>query len=162
MTNSEKIAELKEEITRLQGRIEDLEKSEKKSSKWKPKDGEVYWYITEHGHAVYDIWEDDNIDDERYAIGNCFPTEESAEFEVERLKVIAEMKEFSFEQDWNNKYQRKYFLYYNCDGADIEIDFYVSTAYDVIYFNSKEQAQACIDSVGQERIKKYYFRIKED
>ena len=39
MTNLEKITEIKEEITKLQKRIEQIEKSEKqKTGRWKPGD----------------------------------------------------------------------------------------------------------------------------
>ena len=96
MTNLEKIRELKEEIARLQGRIEEIEKSEQKSSRWKPELGEVYWFISGHGGIVYAVWQGNREDIGRYAIGNIFPTKEAAEFEAERLRVIAEMQEFAF------------------------------------------------------------------
>ena len=96
------IAKLTVKINELQKKIDDLEKSEQKSGRWKPKDGEVYFFITNDGYVSYKSWDNDGTDNNRYAIGNCFPTEEAAEFEAERLRVIAEMQEFAFEPDWND------------------------------------------------------------
>ena len=161
MTNLEKIAEIKEEIARLQKRVDDLEKSEKKTGRWKPQYGEVYFYITSAGNISYKSWYNEDVDINRYAIGNCFPTEEAAEFEREHLKVIAEMQEFAFEPDWNNRTQSKYELFYDHTDADIHTTSYTYVNDSSICFKTEAQAQACINSVGEERIKKYYFRIKE-
>ena len=168
MTNSDRehikseIAKLTVEIKELQEKIDDLEKSEKKSSRWKPEWGEVYFFITNDGYVSYKSWNNDGTDNDRYAIGNIFPTKEAAKFERERLKVIAEMQEFAYEPDWENLNTIKYRIDYSYAYEQLRIDYYTSLNLSNICFKTGEQAQACIDSVGKERIKKYYFRIKED
>ena len=91
------IAKLTVKIKELQERIDELEQSEQKSGRWKPEVGEIYFYISSHGTIERYTWKDSTFDNNRYEIGNCFPTEEATEFEIERLKVIAEMQEFAFE-----------------------------------------------------------------
>lgn len=48
-----------------------------------------YYYIDTFGTACSDIWDNDEIDNGRREIGNCFLTKEDAEFEVERRKIEA-------------------------------------------------------------------------
>lgn len=141
-----------------------VKKSNKLKSKvWKPEYGETYFYI---GSRVYiSRWLDDDIDRTRYAIGNCFKTQEEAEFALERQKVITELKRFALEHneeiDGNNKQQNKYILFYNLCGNSIEIDYWRSCRYYGICFTSKEIAWQAVEKIGKERLKKYYFEVKE-
>lgn len=48
-----------------------------------------YYYIDTFGTACSDIWDNDEIDNGRREIDNCFLTKEDAEFEVERRKIEA-------------------------------------------------------------------------
>ena len=48
-----------------------------------------YYYIDTFGTACSDIWDNDEIDNGRREIGNCFLTKEDAKFEVERRKIEA-------------------------------------------------------------------------
>ena len=98
----------------------------------------------------------------RLSLGNCFKTREEAEFELERIKVIAEMKKFAESEDreWDSCVKHWY-LYYDVVGRSIEYMYSSLYKYDAIYFASKEEAQKCVDTIGGDRIKKYYFRVKE-
>ncbi len=87
-------------------------------------------------------------------------------FALERQKVITELKRFALEHndkeiDWNNIEQRKCFLSYQHDKNIIFIDFYYSVQIYNIYFTSEEIAQAAIKEIGEERLRKYYFEVKE-
>ena len=164
-----KLEELENELERLKSEIEKLkveEKQEKKCTRWKPSAGDAYWCINGNGIANELHWVYDIVDKGAYSIGDCFQTKEEAEFEIERLKVIAEMKEFAFEPDWNDVSQLKYCIYYNYHkdeimGPALQIEYYYSTKYCDIYFESFKKAQECINAVGADRIKKYYFRVEE-
>ena len=78
---------------------------------------------------------------------------------VEKLKVEAELRKFSrpFECGEINEY---IFLDTDSDRIDVENRYYFLTQ-GTIYFDSKEKAQQAIESVGEERIKKYLFGVEE-
>ena len=146
-----------------------IEKSTKKKSKvWKPKIENHYYYIDCNGNegAEFDYWGNNCIDEYRYTIGNCFPTKEKAEFAVERLKVIAELKRFAQEHnekeiDWRDYGQCKYYIF--CEFHEhveyIDIGCVKECKSNDICFTSEEIAQQAIDAIGEDRIKKYYFEV---
>lgn len=149
-----------------------IEKASKPKNKvWKPEENETYYYICSYCNiekdTYYDINIKNNIHKNRYAIGNCFKTKEEAEFALERQKVITELKRFTLEHnegeiDWSNGNQYKYYLYFNHYENRICISactYYTYT--QCIYFTSSEIAQAAIKEISEERIKKYYFEVKE-
>lgn len=95
-----------------------VEKGNKPKNKiWKPKYDEGYYASDSSGAVLETTWNTE-IDEQMYDIGNCFKTKKEAEFEVERLKVIAELKRYAQEHnecevDWSNANQFKYYLYYS-------------------------------------------------
>ena len=144
-----------------------IKKANKPKNKvWNPEENETYYYSYSDGNIEEATWDNLNVDKNRYAIGNCFKTKEEAEFALERQKVITELKRFALEHndkeiDWNNIEQRKCFLSYQHDKNIIFIDFYYSVQIYNIYFTSEEIAQAAIKEIGEERLRKYYFEVKE-
>lgn len=132
------------------------------------KKGDKYYYINDAGSIFnYDCHED--ISDEAHLnIGNCFKTEEEAKHMVEKLKVIHELQKFAYENnekeiDWNGVKQYKHFLRYDVDDKEIYIDssiYYKSEPFN-IYFTSLDIAREAIKTIGENRIKKYYFDIEE-
>lgn len=148
-----------------------IEKANKPKNKvWKPEENEKYYYSYSDGSIEQDTYHDSNVDtyvhEDRYAIGNCFKTREEAEFAVERQKVITELKRYAMEHneediDWNDDFQEKYCLYYNHTEREISIISKLIMQTAEIYFSSKSTAQAAIKEIGKERLKKYYFEVKE-
>jgi hypothetical protein len=142
-----------------------VEKANKpKSRAWKPEVWEKY-YTVDRGKSY--IWKDDIIDRFNYTIGNCFKTQEEAEFALERLKVIAEMKRYiaehdDVELDWDNPNQLKYYLAFNRRSGAID--------YASIISMQAVEASLCtsvgsvllgmIKEIGQDRIKRYYFGVE--
>lgn len=119
--------------------------------------GMIYFYINDFGHITQKEWLDSMLDKRRAEIGNCFETDMEAIFELERLKVRAEMK--GYEADGNDRYA----LIYDCT-EDLIVPVKVSEKTALvggIFFSSWGGAFACIQNIGYERLKKYYFRIKE-
>lgn len=143
-----------------------IEKSTKKKSKvWKPELEETYYRI-EGTKVISNIWHNIPYDNYSYSIGNCFQTEEEAEFAVERLKVIAELKRFAQEHnekeiDWNNFNQDKFSITYN--SYDKKIDYVLSNGCKInfISFTSKKVLFDAIDAIGEDRIKKYYLEVED-
>jgi hypothetical protein len=90
---------------------------------------------------------------------NAFLTYEEAEFEVERRKVIQELKRFSKEFEYNENNRNIAFdfseeeIFYDCNNI---------LQYPYIYFESKEKAQEAVKSVGEDRVIKYYLGVNDE
>lgn len=147
-----------------------VEKANKKENNkvWKPKNGEEYYYIYSDGTMDCLDWDNDSEDKNRYLLGNCFKTKEEVESAIEKLKVIAELKRFAEENnereiDWNDWTQYKFSIY--CSYLhDNDIQCKESHAHkygNTVYFTSEKIAKAAIEKIGEDRLKKYYFEVKD-
>ena len=148
---------VQDEIKALKERIVELEELAKEEEEF-PQDGDVYWYINPLGFAFHDEWSGFITERHKIEIGNVFKTKEQADFAVEKLKVEAELRKFSrpFKYgDWNFE------ILWNNHENNIELDWsgYV-VRQSVVYFESGEVAEKAIESVGEERIKKYIFGVE--
>ena len=138
------------------------------SKVWKPeKDGHYYYYDND-GRTYQSSYCEDSIDKRRLEFGNCFKTQEEAKHMAEKLKVINELKNFALENnnekiDWRDKCIGKYFITYDFYDEEISVASYTFRNFlpFEIYFTSKEIAQKAIKTIGEYRIKKYYFDIEE-
>lgn len=131
------------------------------------KSGEIFFFIGSAG----EVWEKDFVpgnssDENRFLLENAFPTREAAEFEVERLKVLHEIKEFiakndDKEIDWTNRYTKKYSLYYDAEHGRVSYGTTeeVMATQKEFYSSSMKIIDDMIETIGKERIKKYYFGI---
>lgn len=79
-------------------------------------------------------------------------------FRAEQLKVEAELRRFS--SPFNNG-EENYIIYFNHHKNMVRIDKSAYLQYSNIHFASPEIAQKAIDTVGEDRIKKYYFGVTE-
>lgn len=130
---------------------------------------ELFFYIDSVGEVWEKRFSSSAIGNEsRFLLGNAFPTREAAEFEVERRKVIHEIKEFiakndDKEIDWTDGHTKKYSLYYDA-GHDLvshgSTDEVMATQKE-FYSSSMKIIDDMIEAIGKERIKKYYFGITE-
>lgn len=126
--------------------------------------GDEYFFLTESGIVQGGIWRDDMTSLSILSIGNMFLTEEDAEFAIERLNVIAELKKYAKEfsdEEWLNQSIVKHFITFDYEDHAINIGYVCSTKVSDIYFESEEKAQEVIKAVGEDRIKKYYLGVKE-
>ena len=142
----------------------DLLEKPKPKSVWDLKNGDVYYFLTSYGYVMKTVWVNADADNEKLSIGNAFLTEEDAEFAREHLKVITELKKYAKEfsdEEWSNPTIPKYVIYLSSQDYRMDITSHYSVRYPFLYFESKEKAQEAIDAVGEERIKKYYFGVKE-
>ena len=149
---------LQEELKALKERIAELEEQAKEEQEF-PQDGDTYSYINTYGGVESDIWEGHFAERSMVKIGNFFKTEEEAEFEVEKLKVEAELRKFSrpFKVDKDNTG-----LYYGHESGEIMFtEVKTCQMQGAIYFESRDKAQQAIKSVGEERIKKYIFGVED-
>lgn len=138
--------------------------------KWRPKEKELYFYITSNGDIEFSYYKNKSINDKRRIcnIGNFFKTDEEAEHMVEKLKIIRELQDFALENndknvDWRDKCTGKYFITYDFYDEEISTASYTFRNFLPfnIFFTSKEIAQKAITKIGKERLERYYFDIKE-
>lgn len=139
---------------------EEMEKCIKKSKgKWRPKDGDIYWYINQYGNITNN--------------GTCgtYPTcEYQLSFmrlfktygEAARyLEIMKACKEASFEPDWEDCNEFKYCFYYNHMDHRIEISYrYVSNFGVQFYFESYDKARELINKFGEKNIAKYVLGVE--
>lgn len=150
---------------------DDWEIVEEKKKYWTPKEKEKYFYIEDCIGVSDDRNVQAPIDYCRFNIGNCFKTKEEAEHILEKLKVIHELQKFAYENnegeiDWNNKDQRKYYLILTCTGGknrymDATYTFELRSVPFNVYFTSEKLAKKAIETIGEERLKKYYFNVED-
>lgn len=138
------------------------------SKVWKPKEKELYFYYDSEGLIYESVYSGGSIDKNRLDLGNCFKTRKEAEHMVEKLTVINELKNFALENngaeiDWNNSSQRKSAIIYDPEDQNVDVYCNWHTQYIPfnIHFTSEKIAQKAIETIGVDRIKKYYFDVKE-
>lgn len=64
----------------------------KPSTVWKPEVGDQYYFWNSSGEANWNNWDDDDVDNHRYATGNCFQTKEECQAYGERKTRIETAK----------------------------------------------------------------------
>lgn len=136
-----------------------------KPNRWKPDQGDIYYYIDSSGDIIEAVFVRDKKDIYRLSINNCFNTEEEAEFRLEQIKVYHELKnvadEFNNKIDWNDL-QYKYHICIDITAPQqcLLINQVVVTQFiGSIYFTSRHLAQQAIDRIGADRIKKYLMEV---
>lgn len=146
-----------------EGFMELLEKPKPKTV-YNLKYGDSYFFLTALGTIMTGIWHNDGTDFNRRRIGNTFLTIEDAKFASERLKVIAELKEYAKEfsdEEWKNKDLPKYNIKSDCENYAIRIVYERCLKGNDIYFGTEEMAEIAVETVGKDRVKKYYLGVKE-
>jgi len=154
------VEQLEKKIAELQKQINEM----KREKIWKPLRGETYFYVDNDGT----IEEDDNnelrIDLDKMNVGNCYQTEEKAEFEANREKYTRLFRQYVEQHteplDWKNINQDKYSVY-----SSVGEGFYISPVATIknafqIYASSDEILRNAIEFVGEENFKKYILEVE--
>jgi len=107
MNKQDKIKELEKTITDAQAEIEALNKSKR----YKPKDGERYFYKSQY-EVSSTAWEDDDTDNRYYKSGNCYRTREEAQRAYDRDVLLTKVwDDCDFDADWGDD-EHKFEIYY--------------------------------------------------
>lgn len=124
----------------------------------KPDFGESFFYLTDTGSIVEDTWTDTHTDYARLCLGNLFKNKEDAEFQLERLKVLAELQPYTckFERDLHN-----YNFYYDHIDEKLRLGYSNFTQHANINFRTEELAKEAKEAVGEDRIKKHLFYVTD-
>ena len=124
--------------------------------RWRPGYDEKYYFIRREGDIDNFTWTNDDYDKRMSAAANVYWSEGDAEFALERRKVLSEMDE------WTGEYGDPVSIaYYENDGKVESIAALYPNRGEAV-FATYEDAEGCIRAIGQERLKKYYFRVSED
>ena len=134
--------------------------------RWRAKREEGYYFIDMNLDVRYDVDTYLKVDNEQYKVGNYFKTKKEAEFEREKRLVYQELKDYAIEHNegkinFYNQEQDKFYIYYRSNENRLVIS-YTNTWYDMlgVYFTSKEIARNAINTIGEQRIKKYLFGVE--
>ena len=139
--------------------------SKKPKTVWDLKTGDEYYYIDMCGDVDITAFRNGTYltDEKIIKIGNAFLTEEEAEFEVKRRECESILLKYGNRDmmSFGHNFE-KYFIYFNYVKSVIKIGSCCKTCdQGTIYFESEELAQKAIDEVGEDRLKKYVFNVKE-
>lgn len=154
-------------ITKFVGYIDDLLANDwvyivyPNSKKWKPENGDRYYFIDSMNLCSFYTYANDEVDKALSIIGNCFKSEEEAKHMVEKLKIIAKLREFTT-VDFNDNHNKiKFVIYYDSASKEININTheYIRELPFNIYFATKEDCINAINEIGEENLKKYYFDV---
>ena len=122
---------------------------------WIPKMNDKYWEIDSCGEVVYELWDNSSYDHFMLGKRNVYQTEEEAQFALDMYHFC---KERSFEPDWEDDNQKKYFL---SSGEKVVVaDYWYSYRHFLpFYYPTKEAAQEIINKYSFEELEKYYGRV---
>lgn len=142
----EKIALLETELIKVK-EIAETMKKRADGGVFKPEDGKKYWFISDDGDTDYSHWVDTRFDESRYAIGNCFPTEQAAEDTVRVLKLVQKARESQegFVPDWEDLAQYKHHLYFDSAGIYVVMSYATNAAPIFGYWEDKSMCEQFID-----------------
>ena len=134
-----------------------------KSSKWIPKENEVYYYVNmSYLNVDGNGWYNDRKDNTIIKYNKIFKTKEDAQEYAAYLKA---RKEYSYEfsrEEWESDGIDKYSIYYDYDYNNVMIGL-CNTFRNLnqIYFKTEEKAQEFIDKY-KKQILKFEFGIEEE
>lgn len=141
-------------------KLKELLVKPKPKTVWDLIKGDRYYYINTTGGVCSFSWVADEEDLRRRERGNVFLTEKEAKFEVERQKCEAIMLKYGRRTFKYNK--DNYLIRINNNDEKVEVGFWAIYQFQgSIYFDTKELAQKAINEIGEERLKKYIFRVEE-
>ncbi|MBR6613201.1 MAG: hypothetical protein IKK84_00350 [Clostridia bacterium] len=154
-----KIEELEQKLNECQKALAELKES-KKEGKWKPKQGERFWFRDIDGDIVYTAYGNTN-DVHNWRLSNLpiFPTEEQCERYWHFMDTVKEKSyEFS-KEEWEDEQITKISIYYDYTLEKMNmVTNYCERRLNTFYFKTEEDAQYIIDNFKDELME---FFIKE-
>lgn len=155
------IEQLEAAIAAANKKLAELKAAEATQAKkaW-PHIGDTYWTIDEGAEVFVSAWASDDTDQARMAVGNVFRTEAEAEHEIDRRKVLTELRRLARESwggdkaDWKNDDQKKFVVVFDHQNNKFGVDDWHSSQFACcVFFASREAARAAVETIGAERLK---------
>ena len=137
----------------------------KSKTVWDLKIGDKCYFATVIGHVFPGTWNNLNAQIENRKLGNCFLTEEEAEYELERRRIENEMLRLGGRRNFK-KGELNWYIYSFCDFGNKNS---IGYNYDRdnndgrwrIYFDSIKDCSNAVNLIGEDKIKKYLFGVEE-
>lgn len=129
--------------------------------RWKPKDNEKYWYITDYGTVNYTLLTSKSQNDNmRFKNYNCFKTREQAEAEAHKILVRHQLEDIAKRLnkgekiDWHDDEQPKHCIELYCN--DIITNFYFAhKTQGAVYCLDKNFLDVAKREIGEDILIKY-------
>lgn len=139
---------------------------ENKKSVWNLQDGDTYYAINTFNGKIY---KDAFCDNGYYLgkkreLGDLFLTKEEAESEVERRKIEAKMISLGGTRKINELNSNVVYtiqMHFGLKYVYVRSFDIKQAPIGVIFFNYRKQAIKALETIGEERIKKYIFGVDE-
>ena len=136
--------------------------TEKHKNVWDLKEREECYSLTICGNVHHGFWDGSSSSIAIRELGELFLTKEEAFADLERRKIETEMLRLGGRRNFKFN-EKNYFIYYS-DGINVKginVGFYTSIMHQgLIYFDSKEQLNEVVQTIGLDRIKKYIFGVE--
>lgn len=139
-----------------------------KEDEWKMKipfeDGDEYFALNHRGSIIETTWNNHCVDEERFELGNVFPTREAAELEVKRRNLLTRFKAFrdecngNWKSDWTEDGEPHFFIYYDYEVKELKsyADCNTDRSFNIFgYFKNEKDAECAIEFFGDEIIELY-------
>lgn len=136
-------------------------KKKEVNKRWKPKFGENYFSIVSFDNITSLEWENDVFDNKHYNTRNVFKTIEEAEFEVECRKIMIELQNYADKHNGEIAHPScAFWLALDEDDMSITVenDSFLPPVGTVLFSNG-DIAYDAIETIGEDRILKYMFRV---
>ncbi len=149
-----KIEELKSEFS---GKLEELKKEaemQKKQEEWKF--GEKYFYISQSGRVICEMFTEHRTDIARKNFGNFFRTRERAEQVAEKMRLLLRLEQLhdmlcpDYVPDYKGD-ETKYHLYFSHVQGKYEVS--CSTSWEnpcMVVFDTEKNAQKAAEILNKE------------
>ena len=142
--------------------LPDIEIPEEEEDTWEMKcpyeHGDTHYCIQPNGAVFADCWEGIESDNRYFSQGNVFPTEQAAELEAKRRKLLTKFRAFrdecngDWKADWNDVTHRKYYVFYSETKNDVCVTYIVfdKRFHTFGYFKNGDDAYKAIELFGDE------------
>lgn len=150
-----KIEELKSEfLTKLEALQKEV-KMQKKQEEWKF--GEKYFYISQSGRVICEMFTEHRTDIARKNFGNFFRTRERAEQVADKMRLLLRLEQLhdmlcpNYEPDWGSG-EAMYCLYYDHSSSRWAVDGWYDCNCRVngAYFDTEKNAKKAAEILNKE------------
>lgn len=140
------------------GKLEELKKEaemQKKQEEWKF--GEKYFYISQSGRVICEMFTEHRTDIARKNFGNFFRTRERAEQVAEKMRLLLRLEQLhdmlcpDYVPDYEDDDEVKYHVYFNHFQGEYNISYSTSRENPcVVAFDTKENAEKAAEILNEE------------
>ena len=135
--------------------------TDKQKTVWDLEEGEECYSLTICGNVHYGFWDGSSSSIAIRDTGGIFLTKEEAQYEIERRKVETEMLRLGGRREFKNG-ENNYYIVCDFDSSHFAICIFNNKSDGfspmTIYFDSAKECRNAIETIGEDRIKRYIFK----